>query len=287
MSVLESYYTENPYGKSDECAKFTIDSSNQFILSGITNSGEKYTLSFWIKSDADSTLTIYGETIQTTVEWIRFVSTFTATSEDLTFVFDSTGTYYIYHAQLEIGTVATDWTAAPEDTEYVIFEAKSDLALAEQNLQNVEARVGATEGELKSAQQEVANAQSAVDAAMEDLLITKQTVADLKVQSDNINIEVTKIIDYGVDKVTTSMGYTFNDEGLHIQKPGQEIVNTLDDEGMSVTRDGEVMLQADKDGVIATDVRVRNFLIVGTHARFEDYNDGTDSKRTACFWIDG
>ena len=121
---------------------------------------------------------------------------------------------------------------------------------------------------------------------MNDLLTTKQSMADLKVQSDNVNIEVQKIVNYGVDKVTTSMGYTFNDDGLHIQKPGQEIVNTLDDEGMSVTRGEEVMLQADKDGVIATDVKVRNYLIIGKHARFEDYNDGTDSKRTACFWVD-
>lgn len=168
-----------------------------------------------------------------------------------------------------------------------VLETKADLALAERNLQNLEARAGTTEEELESAKREVANAQAAVDAAMEDLLTTKQTVADLKVQSDNVNIEVKKIIDYGVDKVTTSMGYTFNDDGLHIQKPGQEIINTLDDEGMSVTRGEEVMLKADKDGVIATDVKVRNYLIVGNHARFEDYNDGTDGKRTACFWING
>lgn len=183
----------------------------------------------------------------------------------------------------EVDTALNEATTRIDES---IMEAKADLALAEQNLQNVEARVGTTEEELKAAQQEVTNAKAIVDAAMTDLLTTKQTVADLKVQSDNVNIEVQRIIDYGVDKVTTSMGYTFNDEGLHIQKPGQEIVNTLDDEGMSVTRGEEVMLQADKDGVIATDVKVRNYLIIGKHARFEDYNDGTDSKRTACFWVD-
>ena len=167
-----------------------------------------------------------------------------------------------------------------------IMEAKSDLALAEQNLANVEARVGTTEEELKSAQREVANAQAAVDAAMEDLLTTKQTIAELKVQAEDVSIEVTKIVNYGVDKVTTKTGYTFGEDGLKIQKDGQEIVNTLDHEGMSVKRGEEVMLKADKDGVIATDVKVRNYLIIGKHARFEDYNDGTDSKRTACFWVD-
>ena len=46
-----------------------------------------------------------------------------------------------------------------------------------------------------------------------------------------------------------------------------------------------VMLQANADGVIATDVTVRNYLIIGTHARFEDYSNGSDNARTACFFI--
>ena len=61
--------------------------------------------------------------------------------------------------------------------------------------------------------------------------------------------------------------------------------NTLDNTGMYVKRSDDVMLQANADGVIATDVSVRNYLIVGNHARFEDYSDGTDNARTACFWI--
>ena len=61
--------------------------------------------------------------------------------------------------------------------------------------------------------------------------------------------------------------------------------NSLDETGMYVRRGDEIMLQANNKGVIATDVQVRNYLIVGDHARFENYSNGTDSKRTACFWI--
>ena len=82
------------------------------------------------------------------------------------------------------------------------------------------------------------------------------------------------------------MGYTFDDEGLKIKKPGGAIENKLDDEGMEVSRSGETMLRADKDGVLATDVTVRNYLVVGNHARFENYSNGTDSNRTACFWTE-
>jgi hypothetical protein len=81
------------------------------------------------------------------------------------------------------------------------------------------------------------------------------------------------------------MGYTFGDDGLHIAKQGEQIDNLVDHTGIHVMRDDEVMLQADHTGVNAADVKVRNYLIIGNHARFEDYTDGTDSERTACFWI--
>ena len=57
--------------------------------------------------------------------------------------------------------------------------------------------------------------------------------------------------------------------------------NLLDNTGMYVRRSGEVILQANAAGVQATDVVVRNYLVVGTHARFEDYPVG----RTACFYL--
>ena len=77
------------------------------------------------------------------------------------------------------------------------------------------------------------------------------------------------------------MGYTFDDEGLHIAKSGEQMENRLDNTGMYVTRAEETILQANDAGVVATDVKVRNYLIVGTHARFEDYPE----QRTACFWL--
>lgn len=112
-----------------------------------------------------------------------------------------------------------------------------------------------------------------------------EDMTELKQNSEKITISVQKILNEGISSVTTTTGYTFNADGLRISKSGYEIENLLDNTGMYVTRSGEPMLQANADGVIATDVTVRNYLIVGTHARFEDYSDGADSARTACFWI--
>lgn len=119
----------------------------------------------------------------------------------------------------------------------------------------------------------------------EDIGGIKTEMTNILQRSDEIFVSVQNIMDNGVDKVVTTTGYSFKEDGLNISKSGDEMANRLDNTGMYVTRSGETILQANNAGVIATDVTVRNYLIVGQYARFEDYNDGTDSKRTACFHI--
>lgn len=111
----------------------------------------------------------------------------------------------------------------------------------------------------------------------------EESISSIQQTAEGISIQVQNIIENGVDKVTTGTGYTFNNDGLKITESGQEIENLLDNTGMYVTRSGETILQANNAGVVATDVTVRNYLIIGTHARFEDYGDG----RTSCFYIGG
>ena len=118
-----------------------------------------------------------------------------------------------------------------------------------------------------------------------ELSSVKSEVTDLKANSGDLAIRIQKIVDDGVSKVITSMGYSFTDEGMRIKKPGEEIDNKLDHTGMYVFRGSEVMLQANNLGVVATDVSVRNYLIIGDHSRLEDYNDGQDSNRTALFYL--
>ena len=110
-------------------------------------------------------------------------------------------------------------------------------------------------------------------------------VAELKQNSSDISIAVQKLIDDGVNKLVTEFGLTIDGSCVDIHRSGTEMHNSLDETGMYVKRSDEVMLQANANGVIATDVSVRNYLIIGSHARFEDYSDGTDTARTACFWI--
>lgn len=99
--------------------------------------------------------------------------------------------------------------------------------------------------------------------------------------AEELALSVQTILDNGVDKVTNSFGLTIDGSSVNIHRAGSEMENRLDETGMYVCRGEDVMLQANAGGVIATDVSVRNFLVMGDHARFEDYGSG----RTACFYI--
>lgn len=166
-----------------------------------------------------------------------------------------------------------------------------------------------------------------------------------------------------IHAVTTNTGYTFNDNGLMIERSDSEIVNVLNNEGMEISlvnnsvpesftediqtagnkivlsypaidvsnnfdisvsiggasvpassltydsslhtvtissptyNDGTVatvtyyrgsqnsILTAKNDGVATKNLTAREFLQAGLHSRFENYSNGVDTERTACFYI--
>lgn len=159
------------------------------------------------------------------------------------------------------------------------------VLLLEKSVDGLRIENADTAGKVASIELNVDGISAQVSAQEGDLESVKENVARIQQTAEDVSIKIQSVIDDGVSKVTTETGYTFGMDGLKIAKAGEEIENRLDHTGMYVTRDGEAILTANKDGVIATDVTVRNYLIIGSHARFEDYSDGTDSERTACFWI--
>lgn len=110
----------------------------------------------------------------------------------------------------------------------------------------------------------------------------EQTSSELSVRIESLeNAEIE------VDHVTTTTGYTFDTDGLQIYKSGNEMKNLLDNTGMYVTRSDEEILTANNEGVIAINLTSKQYLIVGTNSRFENYSNGDNAKRTACFYIGG
>lgn len=85
----------------------------------------------------------------------------------------------------------------------------------------------------------------------------------------------------GVDKVTTSTGFTFDETGLSISKSGSEMSTQVTEDGMTVYKNNSAILTANNEGVDAVNLHASTYLIVGANSRFEDY----DGNRTGCFFI--
>ena len=189
---------------------------------------------------------------------------------------------FVLGATLEDGLLADAVTAAQlvagtitsQDSGETFFLDLDNSILRMKSLDDLDGKYSSVSVDVEGINATVSQQNSDINGLQEQMSTLQQT-------ADGVSIQVKNIVDNGVDKVTTKTGYTFNDDGLKITKSGQEIENLLDNTGMYVTRSGETILQANNAGVVATDVTVRNYLIIGTHARFEDY--GID--RTACFYI--
>lgn len=99
--------------------------------------------------------------------------------------------------------------------------------------------------------------------------------------ADQVHLAISTELSNGVDKVTTSTGFTFNEAGLTINKSDSEISTNIDEDGMSIYKNNEEVLTADNTGVTQVNATIKQYLIVGKNSRFEDYG----SDRTGCFWI--
>lgn len=282
MNTLESY-SGDILGKEDVCAKFIIDDiDSPFLLSGIAKVGERYTLSFWAMSEASGSMTIGGKTYPTSTEWVKHESTFTADVIDLPIAFNTVGTYYIYQPQLEVGTMVTDWRPAPED-----FSSVDDIKDTNERVQEIYESVSELTVKADGIQASVSSMASTMDGFTSEMEATKADIASMKLAADSMTVEIQKITNDGVEKVVTTTG-TFDDEGLTVDKSDSPTKTQVTPDGMIVYKkdadgDQEEVLEATSEGVDATNLHAKTYLIIGGRSRFENY--GTD--RTGCFWIGG
>ena len=104
--------------------------------------------------------------------------------------------------------------------------------------------------------------------------------------AEDVKLEIQSEIANGVDKVTTKTGFTFNDEGLHMAKTGEEMSSSYTNDGILIKRDEDERLKVNNEGVFAYNLHAKTYLIVGESSRFEDYEKDGET-RTGCFWIGG
>lgn len=132
-----------------------------------------------------------------------------------------------------------------------------------------------------------------VTQIQENVEITQDNIAEeiesirnevsAKMTAEDVKITITEELSAGVDKVTTTTGFTFDQDGLTIDKSGSEMATQITEDGMTVYRNNQAVLIANNEGVKAEDLHATTYLIVGKNSRFEDYGN----NRTGCFWIGG
>lgn len=104
---------------------------------------------------------------------------------------------------------------------------------------------------------------------------------EAKMTADEMTIAIKKELSNGVSAVTTTTGFTFNEEGLRVSKSGSEMESLLDEDGLKVYRDNTEMLRADNTGCYAENLHSRTYLIIGGNSRMETF----EGNRTGIFWI--
>lgn len=182
MNTIESYIMTGPFGTSDECSKITIDDPAQaYIMPAVMMTEKEYTLSFWVRSDNGGTMTACGSRYETsTSKWEQKVVTFTASTQDLVFIFGSVGVYYLYRVKLEKGNKATDWTPSPEDVDQSIDDVNESVST--KFLEQTASIINTCEGIILSAAEKYVETSDYED-------FRKDVEATLSVMADNIAME--------------------------------------------------------------------------------------------------
>lgn len=122
--------------------------------------------------------------------------------------------------------------------------------------------------------------QTSIDTMATELDALNQTVS-AQITADDVQLQISQTLENGIDSITTTTGYTFDEEGLTISKSGSEMTTTVTEDGMTVKRNEVEMLKADNTGVYGTNLYATTYLVIGGRSRFENY----ESDRTGCFWI--
>ena len=126
----------------------------------------------------------------------------------------------------------------------------------------------------------------------DDLVSIQNKVETIQTNAEYAINVVENISVNGVSKVKTETGYTFDNEGLTIEKTDAKTKSTLNEAGLNIKdatgSNEESLLFAGHDEetgetiVKSKNMTVEKYLTIGTHSRIEDYENGT-----GVFWIGG
>lgn len=181
-----------------------------------------------------------------------------------------------------LGDVLNQTFARVNKQEKQIELYASEIASNAENISLLKLDTQSITASVQSVEQFVNDYKETNDADVE----TIRKKVDTAVTSEDLTIEISKAMEEGAKKVVTTTGYTFNEDGLLIEKSGKELSTRLTEDGMTIYKNSSEILVVNNAGVNAQDLHATTYLIIGQTSRFEDYNSDK-GKRTGCFWIGG
>jgi hypothetical protein len=165
-----------------------------------------------------------------------------------------------------------------------VDKVNKEIELVASDVSNNAAQISGLKVTTDNITASVERADSKIDSSIDNMndnmaLLTKKIEA--KMSADDVQLQISEALGEGVSAVTTSTGFTFNEEGLTVSKSTSPIATTITENGMTVSRSETDLLKCNADGVTARNLHANTYLIVGLYSRFENYGE----RRTRCFWI--
>lgn len=170
-------------------------------------------------------------------------------------------------------------------------ENTEKLSQHEQTIDSITNKVSRNTTNINNNYQEIINKLG--DKAQKDDVISLENKVETIQNDTEYAIKVSEDIQVnGVSKVKTETGYTFDNDGLKIEKTNAKTKSKLNEAGLEINdatgSSEESLLFAGYDEKIgetivkSKNMTVEKYLTVGTYSRIEDYEEGT-----GVFWIGG
>ena len=131
--------------------------------------------------------------------------------------------------------------------------------------------------DLDKSLQDAADADDKRFEEIEKKVETQMTPEDFK-------ILISESMKDGVTEVTTTTGFTFNEEGLRVSKSDKDLSTQITEDGMTIDNNGDIVLTVNHSGVDAANLHATTYLFIGNSSRFEDFTKNGE-LRTGCFWV--
>lgn len=126
--------------------------------------------------------------------------------------------------------------------------------------------------------------------------VVTQQISSMTAQMTSTELQINAInqtLENGVEKVVTSKGFTFDDEGLTIDNPNGNVKNKIDETAVEIidkSTNTSLLFAGFDTELQETLVRSNNLTVTKylkiPHSRFEKYNNPTFGNGTGCFYVE-